>query len=56
MDWDIHPKLERDTSLKGSEIVVTASYSVGEPAKKQGIQLKRSRLKRITDWIRARVS
>ena len=37
--WAIRPELERDASLRGSEIVVTAAYAVGETDDTSGVRI-----------------
>jgi len=37
--WAIRPELERDASLRGSEIVVTAAYAVGETDDASGVRI-----------------
>jgi hypothetical protein len=37
--WAIRPELERDASLRGSEIVVTAAYAVGETDDVSGVRI-----------------
>jgi len=37
--WAIRPELERDASLRGTEIVVTAAYAVGETDDVSGVRI-----------------
>lgn len=37
--WAVRPELERDASLRGSEIVVTAAYAVGETDDDSGVRI-----------------
>jgi hypothetical protein len=37
--WAIRPELERDASLRGSEVVVTAAYAVGETDDVSGVRI-----------------
>ena len=37
--WAIRPELERDASLRGSEVVVTAAYAVGETDDTSGVRI-----------------
>ena len=37
--WAIRPEMERDASLRGSEVVVTAAYAVGETDDVSGVRI-----------------
>lgn len=37
--WAVRPEVERDASLRGSEIVVTAAYAVGETDDTSGVRI-----------------
>jgi hypothetical protein len=37
--WDVRPEVERDASLRGNEVVVTAAYAVGEIDDASGVRI-----------------